>query len=169
MPKRIKLRTLTNEERTQLEKFSRSATESHRIVERAKMILLANQRVPIEQIANKLDRSPAAVYLRLKRFDKEGLASLQDKPRGGRKPTYSEAERGQMIALARTDPDKLGLPFGHWTLDRLIDYLHKHGHIGVSRAQLARILQAEGLRWYQEKTYFTERPDPQFVEKRGPS
>lgn len=169
MPKRIKLRTLTNEERTQLEKFSRSATESHRIVERAKMILLGYQRVPIEQIANKLDRSPATVYLRLKRFDKEGLAGLQDKPRGGRKPTYSEAERGQMIALARTDPDKLGLPFGHWTLDRLIDYLHKHDHIGVSRAQLARILQAEGLRWYQEKTYFTERPDPQFVEKRGPS
>ncbi len=74
-----------------------------------------------------------------------------------------------MIALARTDPDKLGLPYGHWTLDRLVEYLHNNDQIGVSRAQLARILQAEGLRWYQEKTYFTERPDPQFVEKRGPS
>lgn len=169
MPKRIKLRTLTNEERIQLEKFSRSATESHRIVERAKMILLAYQGVPVEQIANKLDRSVPAVYLRLKRFGEEGIAGLQDKPGKGRKPIYSEAERGQMIALARTDPDKLGLPFGHWTLDRLVDYLHNHDQIGVSRAQLARILQAEGLRWYQEKTYFTERPDPQFVEKRGPS
>jgi transposase len=169
MPKRIKLRTLTNEERTQLEKLSRSATESHRIVERAKMILLAYQGVPVEQIASKLDRSVPAVYLRLRRFGQEGIPGLEDKPRGGRKPTYSEAERGQMIALARTDPDKLGLPFGHWTLDRLVDYLHNTDQIGVSRAQLARILQAEGLRWYQEKTYFTERPDPQFVEKRGPS
>ncbi len=169
MPKRIKLRTLTNEERVQLEKFSRSATESHRIVERAKMILLAYQGMPIEQIANKLDRSKASVYLRLKRFDDEGIASLQDKPGQGRKPTYSETERGQMIALARTDPDKLGLPFGHWTLDRLVDYLRNKDQIGVSRAQLARILQAEGLRWYQEKTYFTERPDPQFAKKSGPS
>jgi transposase len=133
------------------------------------MILLAYQGVPVEQIANKLDRSVPAVYLRLKRFSQEGIAGLQDKPGKGRKPTYSEAERGQMIALARTDPDKLGLPFGHWTLDRLVDYLHNNDQIGVSRAQLARILQAEGLRWYQEKTYFTERPDPQFVEKRGPS
>ena len=72
-----------------------------------------------------------------------------------------------MIALARTHPDKLGLPFGHWTLDRLVVYLHQTEQINVSRAQLGRILQAEGLRWYQEKSYFTERPDPQFVEKRG--
>lgn len=169
MPKRIKLRTLTTEERRRLEKYSSSATESYRIVARAKMILLAHQGMPIEQIANKLDHSKASVYLRLKRFDEEGIAGLQDKPGQGRKPTYSESERGQMIALARTDPDKLGLPFGHWTLDRLINYLHTKDQIGVSRAQLARILQAEGLRWYQEKTYFTERPDPQFVEKRGPS
>ena len=168
MAKRIKLRTLTNEERIQLEKYSRSPSESHQIVERAKMILLAHLGLPVEQIADKLDRSIGAVYLRLKRFDNEGIAGLQDKPRKGRKPIYSEKERGQMIALARTDPDKLGLPFGHWTLDRLVDYLHNNDQIGVSRAQLARILQAEGLRWYQEKTYFTERPDPQFVEKRGP-
>jgi putative transposase len=169
MPKRIKLRPLTNEERIQLEKFSRSATESHRIVERAKMILLTYQGVPVRQIANKLDRSVPAVYLRLRQFAEEGIAGLQDKSGKGRKPTYTEAERGQMIALARTDPDKLGLPIGHWSLDRLVDYLHNNDQIGVSRAQLARILQAEGLRWYQEKTYFTERPDPQFVEKRGRS
>lgn len=169
MPERIKLRTLTNEERIQLEKLSRSATECHRIVERAKMILLAHQGEPIVAIGEKLDRSAMSIYLRLKRFDQEGLAGLEDRPGKGRKPTYSEAERGQMIALARTDPDKLGLPFGHWTLDRLVEYLHNNDQIAVSRAQLARILQAEGLRWYQEKTYFTERPDPQFVEKRGPS
>ncbi len=169
MPKRIRLRTLTKEERSQLEKLSRSATESHRIVERAKMILLAHQGEPVAKIADKLDRSAMSIYLRIKRFDKEGIAGLEDKPRSGRKPTYNESERGTMIALVRTNPDKLGLPYGHWTLDRLVDYLHGNYQIGVSRAQLARILQAEGLRWYQEKTYFTERPDPQFVEKRGPS
>ena len=72
-----------------------------------------------------------------------------------------------MIALARTNPDKLDLPYGNWTLDRLVEQLKARNQIAVSRAQLARILKAEGLRWYQEKSYFTERPDPQFVEKRG--
>jgi hypothetical protein len=31
------------------------------------------------------------------------------------------------------------------------------------------VLEAEGLRWYQEQVYFRERPDPQFAEKRGRS
>jgi transposase len=72
-----------------------------------------------------------------------------------------------MIALARTNPEKLDLPYGHWSLDRLVEQLQARNQIAVSRAQLARILKAEGLGWYQEKSYFTERPDPQFVEKRG--
>lgn len=72
-----------------------------------------------------------------------------------------------MIVLARNDPDKLDLPYGHWTLDRLVEQLQARNQIAVSRAQLSRILKAEGLRWYQEKTYFTERPDLQFVGKRG--
>jgi hypothetical protein len=72
-----------------------------------------------------------------------------------------------MIAVTRTHPQKLGLPYGHWSLNRLVEYLHSAYQIGISRAQLARVLETEGLRWYQEKTYFTERPDPQFVEKRG--
>lgn len=168
MPKRIELRTLTKEERTRLEQLSRSATAAHRLVERAKMVLLAYLGEPVEQIAKKLDRSTPTIYFRLRRFNQEGLPGLQDRARGGRKPIYSEEERGQMIALARTHPDKLGLPYGHWSLDRLVEQLHQREHIYVSRAQLARILQAEGLRWYQEKSYFTERPDPQFVEKRGP-
>ena len=168
MPKRIEFRTLTNEERKELETLSRSTTKPYRLVERAKMVNLAYQGQPIDQIAKKLDRSVPTIYFRLKRFNQEGLAGLQDKLRKGRKPIYSEKERGEMIALARTHPDKLGLPYGHWTLDRLVEQLQQREQIFVSRAQLGRILKAEGLRWYQEKYYFTERPDPLFVKKRGP-
>jgi transposase len=60
------------------------------------------------------------------------------------------------------------MSFGHWTLDRLVEYAHVQLAITISRSQLGAILHNEGLRWYQEKTYFTERPDPQFAEKRGP-
>jgi transposase len=167
MPKQIELRPLTKEERKELEQLNKSQTAEARYVERAKMILwvYAGQR-PVD-VAAKLDRTAATVYSRLKRFNAEGLAGLKDKHKSGRKPTYSEIERGQVIALARTDPQKLGLPFGHWTLDRLVAYLREHDQVGISRAQLARVLKAEGLRWYQEQVYFTERPDPQFVGKRG--
>jgi len=167
MPKKIECRPITEEERKELEQLKRSQTAEARLVERAKMILWYQDGQRPVDIAAKLDRTAATVYSRIKRFDREGLAGLQDKHKSGRKPTYTETERGQVIALARTDPQKFGLPFGHWTLDRLVVYLRENDQLGISRAQLARVLKAEGLRWYQEQVYFTERPDPQFVEKRG--
>ena len=167
MPKKLEFRPITNEERIALEQLKRSQTAEARLVERAKMVLWAQEGQRAVDIAAKLDRTAATVYARLKRFDTEGLAGLEDKPKPGRKATYSETERGQVIALARTDPQKLGLPFGNWTLDRLVAYLRENDQVSISRAQLARVLKAEGLRWYQEQVYFTERPDPQFVEKRG--
>jgi transposase len=167
MPKKLKFRPITKEERTALEQLKRSQTAEARLVERAKMVLMFHDGQKPVDIAEKLDRTAMTVYSRLKRFDRERLDGLKDQHKSGRKPTYTETERGQLIALARTDPHKLGLPFGHWTLDRLVAYLRENDQIGISRAQLARVLKAEGLRWYQEQVYFTERPDPQFVEKRG--
>lgn len=78
-----------------------------------------------------------------------------------------ERQRSEMSATARTHPHTLGLPFGHWTLDRLVVYVNQALGIPISRSQLGAVLRAEGLKWYEEKTYFTQRPDPQFAQKRG--
>ena len=166
--KKIQLRPLTEEERETLEKLIKSQIAPAIQVERAKTIWLALTDEKISALAHKQDRTLATIYRRLKRFNQLGLASLADEGRSGRPPTYSEKERGQMIAAARTHPQKANRPYSHWTLSRLVEYVNQDLKITVSRAQLARVLEEEGLRWYQEQTYFTERPDPQFVEKRGP-
>ncbi len=108
------------------------------------------------------------MYRQLDRFDVEGLSGLKDRRRSGRPLAYSEQERGQIIGVARTHPQVLGCGFGYWSLDRLVEYVNVTLGIAIGRSQLHRVLRAEGLRWYQEKIYFTERPDPQFAEKRGP-
>jgi transposase len=169
MRNKIKLRPLTEEERETVEKLIKSQTASAIEVERAKTIWLAQagERIPV--ISQKQERTQATIYRRIKRFNELGLKSLTDEARPGRPTTYTEEERGQMIAAARTHPQKAGRPYSHWTLSRLVEYVNRELGIPISRAQLARILEEEGLRWYQEQTYFTERPDPQFVEKRGPS
>jgi len=41
--------------------------------------------------------------------------------------------------------------------------------IAIKRSRIGEILQAEGLRWRTEETWFGERLDPAFAEKRGPS
>ena len=167
MPKRVELRPPTEEERTKLKRLSRSRKDEQRRVERAQIILaLAAGRNPME-VAAEFKRSGPMVYHWLHRFNEQGLMGLGDADRPGRPQTYDEVERGRMIAAARTHPQKLGLDFGHWTLDRLVAYVNEQLDIPISRSQLGEVLRAEGLKWYQEKTYFTESPDPQFAEKRG--
>jgi transposase len=167
MPKRVELRPLTEEERTELERLRRSRKAEQRLVERARIVLLLADGGQPTEVAAELRRSQPMVYHWLHRFNEQGLAGLEDAPRAGRPLTYSEEERGRMIATARTRPEKLGLDFGHWTLNRLVEYVNEQLGVPISRSQLGEVLRAEGLRWYQEKTYFTESPDPQFAEKRG--
>ena len=161
MPKKIELRPLTDEERETLEKLIKSQTAPAIEVERAKTIWLAQTGEKIPAIGKKQDRTQATIYRRIKRFNALGLKSLADEARTGRPPIYTEEERGQMIAAARTHPQKAERPYSHWTLSRLVEYVNQELNIAISRAQLARVLEEEGLRWYQEQTYFTERPDPQ--------
>jgi transposase len=167
MPRQIELRPLAQEEHEQLVKLSKSRTAESRLVERATIILWTHEGQTREEIASRLRRSTPTILRWVKAFNKESVAGLDDAPRPGRPLKYSEHERGQMIVTARTHPQQLGRSYGHWTLSRLVEYINKELRIGISRAQLARVLEEEGLRWYQEETYFTERPDPQFAAKRG--
>lgn len=168
MPKKLQLRTITADEQDELERISRLRTEEARRVERAQILLALANKERVATIAERHRRSLPMVYHVLHRFNAVGMEALDDAPRQGRPQTYSEEQRGALVATARTHPQQLGLSFGHWTLDRLMHYAHEQLAIPISRSQLGVILHDEGLRWYQEKSYFTERPDPQFAEKRGP-
>jgi transposase len=94
---------------------------------------------------------------------------LRDRRRGGRPATYTPEQVGALVAASLTDPQALGLPFASWTLDRLAAYLAEEKAIAMKRSRIGEILQAEGLRWRQQETWFGERPDPAFAAKKGPS
>lgn len=167
MPKTVRLGAISEDEKRELERVSRSRTAAQRHVERAQIILgwLAGQQpaVTAEQVGCTVN----TVYNQLHQFNARGLAFLDDAPRTGRPLRYAEQQRGHLVVTAKTKPETLGLDFGHWTLDRLVEYVNTVLTIPISRSQLADVLTQEGLKWYQEKTYFSESPDPQFVEKRG--
>ena len=71
------------------------------------------------------------------------------------------------MATALTPPQTLGLPFSSWTLDRLVAYLAEQHGISMKRSRLDEVLLTEGLRWRKHETWFGERVDPTFAEKRG--
>jgi transposase len=168
VPKLLRLRGLSVEEEQEIARLARSRTAPIRLVERARIIELARQGRRAPAIAAETGIAAVVVRRWIGRFNAQGLDGLADAPRSGRPATYTAAEVGELITASLTDPHDRGLPFGSWTLDRLAAYLHETKGITMKRSRIGEILQAEGLRWRQQETWFGERPDPAFAAKRGP-
>ena len=162
------LRALAAEERSAVETLARSRTAPARRVERARVVLRASRGETPPAIAAALGLDAETVRRRIRRFNAEGLAALEDHHRSGRPATYSPDEVAAVIAAALTSPRRLGLPFASWTLDRLAAYLLEEG-VAMRRSRIDEILLKEGLRWHRQETWFGERVDPGFAEKRGGS
>jgi transposase len=152
-------------------------------LQRARIITLSWDGAQVGQIAAQLGCHPRTVYRWLHRFNTGGIDDLGDLPRSGRPPRLSELDRGQIIALARSDPPgrlhrqpdgTLGLDrpeqadqSAQWTLDALTAAAQAEG-ITVGRSQVRRILQAEGVRWRTVRSWSTS-GDPDFAPKGRPS
>jgi transposase len=169
MSRTLALRAPSEEERTALERVAHSRTAAARLVERARVVWAAVQGERVDAIAARCHITAATVYLWLHRFNDGGLAGLADKPRKGRPPTYTPEPVATVVATALTDPQSVGCSFASWTLDRLAAYLAEHHGIPMKRSRLDELLLAEGLRWRKQETWFGERVDPDFAEKRGTS
>ena len=166
---RVCLRELTPEERATVTRSAHSRTAPAQVVQRAQIIWRASRGETASAIAARVGLDGETVRKRIRRFNTEGLNAFQDRPRAGRPPTYTPEQTATVIATALTKPETLGLPFAAWTLDRLVAYLHEHKGIAMQRSRLDEILIHEGLRWRKHETWFGERVDPAFAEKRGSS
>lgn len=167
MGKRLHLRTVTDDERQAVKGLAHARAAPARAVERAQVVQAAVEGASVEEIAARLHLARNTVYLWLHRFEARGLAGLEDQPRGGQPPTYTREQVGEIVATALTDPQTLDLPFQSWTLDRLAAYLSEHKGIAMRRSRLGEVLLTEGLRWRKQESWFGERVDPDFAQKRG--
>ena len=181
----MQLRELSDDERQEIDRLAHSRTEAARLVERARILWYASQGERAPQIAQRLGLDPRTVRTWLKRFNEQGLPGLQDRPRSGCPPTYRPEVVSEVIATSLTDPQRLGLPFGSWTIRRLEAYLNEEKGIPIKRNRIDELLLDEGLRWRTQESWFgerasmqegegegtgaasTKRVDPEFAEKRG--
>ena len=165
----LRLRELTAEERAAIDQLAHARTAPARRVERARIIAYASRGEGAPAIAERLRLDAYTVRGWIHRFNAEGLAGLEDRPRAGRPPTYAPERVATVVAAALTDPRALDLPFASWTLDRLAAYLNERKGIAIKRSRIDEILLAEGLRWHRHESWFGARVDPAFAEKRGGS
>jgi transposase len=84
---------LSSEERRVLEARARKYTLSYRDVVRAKIVLLAAEGLENKEIGVRLDMPRPVVSKWRKRFFRERLAGLEERPRRGRPPAFSPSGR----------------------------------------------------------------------------
>ncbi len=154
----------TAEEASAVDSLARSRTAAARRVERARLVWRAHQGETPPTRAETLGLSAETVRRRMRRFNTEGLAALEDHHRSGRPATFSPEQVATVVALALTAAQSRGLPFASWTLDRRAAYLSEHKALAIRRSRIDEILLAEGLRWRRHETWFGERVDPEFAE-----
>jgi transposase len=165
----LDIREFTPEEKRVITKLARSQTAAARLVERARILHLASEGQSVPQIAQTLSLNEKTVRKWFKRFEQQGLAGLEDAPRSGAPSRYTAENKARVLEAARTRPSVLGLPYTSWTFERLAAYIHEQLGMHMKKTRIFEILQAEGLRWRKQETWFGERLDPEFVQKRGPS
>src|SRR5215203_1639389 len=164
----LRVRAMREGEREALRRMARSRTIGAGLVRRAQIVLHALEGLKAPGISARMDLGGVTVRHGLKRFNARGLQGLEEDVRSGRPPTYAAEQRSAVIDTALTPPAKLGLPFGSWTLDRLVAYLGEQG-IAMRRSRISETFLREGLKWRHEETWFGERVDPDFARKRGRS
>jgi transposase len=158
--------TLSAEVREKLAKQAASLTAEHRVVVRSRVILLAADGASNEEIAHCTGTTPRTVgKWRRRFFEKPTLEALNDASRSGRPPRVALADRLEVIKLACNRPDKDKTPYREvWTQQALADALFAETGIRLSRSEVCRILNAEGLRPHLVRPWLHS-PDPEFRPK----
>ena len=147
---------LSSEEQSQLQTWAKARTQPHRVVQRARIILLAASGIESQEIARRLDVSRPTVQLWRQRFLALRAAGLEkDAPRPGRLPRIAvEKIRAIVEATVHGTPPNAT----HWST-RLMAKAQ-----GVSEASVRRVWKQYNLKPHRIKTFKLSR-DPHFVEK----
>jgi transposase len=143
-------------DRVILEKWARGRSTPARLVQRAKIILLAAEGRRNDQIGNELSLSRQMAGLWRERFVESGLAGLEkDAPRGGRKATKRQA---LVPTILEWTTQKEPANATHWSCRTLAKAL------GTNATMISRVWTANGLKPHLSRTFKVSN-DPQFAEK----
>jgi transposase len=147
---------LTESEEATLREWTRKGTAEQRLVERARIILLSNQGLTVEKIAEQLRTRPARVSKWRQRFVKHRLAALSDAPRSGKPQKYSDEVEKRVLGLLDSPAPK---GYAQWNGSLLAQALGD-----VSDDHVWRILRKRGIQLQRRRSWCIT-TDPEFGPK----
>ena len=125
MPNRVRVLTVPDADRAELEKRARAKGAPARVVERARIVLLAADGLTGAQIAGRAGCTEPTVIKWRRQYAQRGLAGLEDAPRPGGPTTVLTGEVVCEILAATVTPPPESLRAAgvtHWSSRRLADW-----------------------------------------------
>lgn len=154
---------LTENQRDELGAVSRQAIG--RVALRAHMVLLSDRGFTVPQIAAIHACGEDVVRTWLHRYEREGVAGLEDEPRRGRPPKDPLA--GPIVdAQASQSPPCSGHVQACWSVTLLAAFLARRFRLVLSCASIRRYLHHMGWRWARPRLAAARKPDPEAEAKR---
>lgn len=147
---------LTDEELLTLREWTRKGKSENRLVERARIILLAHDGQTNQQIAHRLHTRTARVSKWRQRFGANRLMGLSDAERPGKPAKYDQATEKRVLALLDQPPPQ---GYSQWNGSRLAENLGD-----VSDDQVWRILRRHDICLQRRRSWCIS-TDPEFGAK----
>jgi transposase len=155
---------VTGSQRRELGRLIRSGRSEQRLVARARIVLMAAERLPNAAIAAALGLVEDTVRKWRRRWNSEpGVAALGDAQRSGRPPRFTPVQVARVKAVACTPPGECGLALARWSCPELARHAAADG-IDVSAATVRRWLAEDALKPWQHQSWIFRR-DPDFEAK----
>ena len=148
---------LSTEEKERLLRWMRSSKTEQRLVQRARVILLAASGMNGKQIALKMQTRAARISKWLRRFAKDRIAALNDSARSGEKRRKYTGATEERILKALDEPPPAG--YSRWNGRLLAEHLGQ-----VSKDQVWRVMRKHDLHLERRQSWCVS-TDPEFSRK----
>jgi hypothetical protein len=156
---------LSDAERAELQSLSRRATAPHRMVLRARIVLLAADDVGNSQIASRLGTCADTARKWRRRYCRSGMDGLADAPRAGRPRVFPATVVAGVKALACEMPADSETPLARWSCPELARQAAASGiDPAPSPSPVRRWLADDAIKPWQHRSWIFPR-DPRFAEK----
>jgi transposase len=167
MPNRVRIVTVPDADRVQLERRVRDRGAEARVAERARIVLLAAQGLTGPQIAERAGCTEPTVIKWRRQYAEDGLAGLEDAPRpGGPRTVLTDEVIAEILSVTVTPPPQALREQGvtHWSSRRLAEWLGRTRNIEVSHDSIARLWRRFSLQPHRAEG-FKFSTDPQLEAK----
>jgi transposase len=171
-PRRVIEIAFSGQELADLERISRSRTESASRVERARILLTYRATPSLYATGRAIGVTHQTVERCLRRARDLGvMAALDDSPRPGREPIITSEARTFIVDLACRKAKDLGYPHELWTTRLLTSHVREKGLAAghaclanLAQGTLCKILAANEIKPHKVR-YYLQRRDPEFPQK----